>query len=229
MRLTLLSKDWIRCWGQVTAFGDLQIVNGEYRAYGQELLIRTGELQFNGPLSQPLLFIEAIRDPELTEDNVTAGIRIDGVASQPNIELFSEPGLDQAQTLAYLLFGSGSLGADESSDPNYTGLLFGLGVSNSGGITSSLGEALGVDNLRLQTKGSDDDTKVTVSGQLSKKLTVEYGVGVFNSESEVTLRYQLMPKLFVEAVKGFYDSILVYYRFSSGYVGKQRDPEEETG
>jgi translocation and assembly module TamB len=54
-------------------------------------------------------------------------------------------------------------------------------------------------------------------------------VGVFNSESEVTLRYQLMPKLFVEAVKGFYDSILVYYRFSSGYVGKQRDPEEETG
>ncbi|MDM7862235.1 translocation/assembly module TamB domain-containing protein [Alteromonas sp. ASW11-36] len=212
----------------LSAFGDLQIVNGEYRAYGQELLIRTGELQFNGPLSQPLLFIEAIRDPELTEDGVTAGIRIDGIASQPNIELFSEPGLDQAQTLAYLLFGSGSLGADQGSDPNYNGLLVGLGVSNSEGITSSLGEALGIDNLRLRTKGSDDETQVTVSGKLSQSLTVEYGVGIFNSESEVTLRYQIMPKLFLEAVSGFYESILLYYRFSSGYVGNQRETDEKT-
>ena len=53
----------------LSGFGTLSIGDGEYRAYGQELLIRTGEIQFNGPLSQPLLYVEAIRDPHLTEDN----------------------------------------------------------------------------------------------------------------------------------------------------------------
>lgn len=207
----------------LSAYGDLQIVGGEYRAYGQELLISTGELQFNGPLSQPLLFIEAIRDPVLTEDGVTAGVRIDGVASQPNIELFSEPSLDQAQALAYLLFGSNTLSGDQTGEQDYISLLYGLGVSNSGGVTSSLGEALGIDNLRLQTKRQGDDTSVSVSGQLSDSLTVEY---VFNAESEVTLRYQILPRLFIEASKGFYESILLYYRFSAGHVGNQ--PETAT-
>ncbi|WP_100657930.1 translocation/assembly module TamB domain-containing protein [Alteromonas flava] len=201
----------------LSAFGDLQIVDGEYRAYGQELLIRTGDLQFNGAFSQPLLYIEAIRDPDLTEDGVIAGIRIDGLANQPNIQLFSEPTLDQSQTLAYLLSGRGNIGSGDSNNANYASLLFGLGVSNSESLTNRLGNALGIDDLRLQSKGSDKNTQFSVSGKLNEDLTVEYGVNL-DSVSEVTLRYQLLPRLYLEAVSSLYESIFVYYRFSRGEV-----------
>lgn len=202
----------------LSGFGTLSIGDGEYRAYGQELLIRTGEIQFNGPLTQPLLYVEAIRDPDLTDDNVVAGIRIDGIANQPNVEIFSEPGLNQAQALAYLLTGSGDPTSDSSGDGNYAGLLFGLGVSSSETLTNNVGKALGIEQLRLQTKGSGDDTQITVSGKLSDDLTIEYGVGVSDAPSEVRLRYQLQPRLYLEAISGYYNSLLLYYRFSRGSV-----------
>ena len=81
-----------------------------------------------------------------------------------------------------------------------------------------MGKALGIEQLRLQTKGSGDDTQITVSGKLSDDLTLEYGVGVANSASEVRLRYQLLPKLYLEAISGYYNSLLLYYRFSRGSV-----------
>ncbi|WP_100642598.1 translocation/assembly module TamB domain-containing protein [Alteromonas facilis] len=211
----------------LSAFGDLQIIEGEYRAYGQELLIRAGDLQFNGPISQPLLYIEAIRDPQLTEDSVIAGIRIDGLASQPNVQLFSEPTLDQSQMLAYLLSGRGNINNTDASDNDYTSLLYGLGVSNSESLTSNLGNALGIDDLRLQAKGSGDNTQLTVSGKLGKDLTVEYGVGVFDSVTEVTLRYQLIPKLYLEAVSSLYESIFIYYRFSRGEVVRRSEANND--
>ncbi|PTT98814.1 DUF490 domain-containing protein, partial [Pseudomonas sp. HMWF031] len=79
----------------LVGYGDLQILNGRYNAYGQQLIIQTGEVQFNGPIDQPLLLVEAIRDPAKTDDDVIAGIRIDGAADSPSINLFSEPAMDQ--------------------------------------------------------------------------------------------------------------------------------------
>lgn len=210
----------------MSGFGELSIENGEYRAYGQEMIIRTGELQFNGPIGQPLIYVEAIRDPDLTEDGVIAGIRIDGLANQPSVELFSEPTLNQSETLSYLLSGKGDISGSESDNGQYTALLYGLGVSSSGALTNSVGDALGIDDLRLQAKGSGEDMQVTVSGKLSDDLTVEYGVGVFDSKPEVTLRYQLMPRLYLEAVKSLYESLILYYRFSVGTVTPE-DIEEQ--
>lgn len=211
----------------VMGFGDLQIVNGEYRAYGQELLIRAGEIQFNGPLSQPMLFVEAIRDPQLTEDSVIAGIVIDGLASQPNIRLFSEPSMDQSQNLAYLLSGRGNIGGSEVDKNAFAGLLVGFGVSNSGGLAGRMGEALGINDLQLETKGGGGDTQVAVSGTIAPNLTLEYGVGVFESVSEVKLRYALLPKLYVEATSGLEQSLVLYYEFAVGEVKQGVTPQSE--
>jgi translocation and assembly module TamB len=52
--------------------GQVNLINGTFRAYGQDLQIRTGKLSFNGPVDQPLMAIEAIRNPEKTEDDVIA-------------------------------------------------------------------------------------------------------------------------------------------------------------
>ena len=38
-------------------------------------------------------------------DGVIAGVTLTGSVEQPNLKIFSEPGMDQAQALAYLLNG----------------------------------------------------------------------------------------------------------------------------
>ncbi len=53
------------------------------------MIVRKGELLFSGPPDQPLLNIEAIRNPDATEDDVIAGVRVTGSADQPKAEIFS--------------------------------------------------------------------------------------------------------------------------------------------
>ena len=58
--------------------GQINIPEGRFHAYGQDLIVRKGELLFSGPPDQPLLNIEAIRNPESTENDVIAGVRVTG-------------------------------------------------------------------------------------------------------------------------------------------------------
>ncbi|MBT0586216.1 translocation/assembly module TamB domain-containing protein [Alteromonas oceanisediminis] len=227
LRANLAGNVAVRTQPTTQGFGELQILNGEYRAYGQELQVRTGELQFNGPISQPLLYVEAIRNPKLTENGVIAGVRLEGLATQPSLELFSEPALDQADNLAYLLFGRGRVGGGEKDNNQFAGLLVGFGVSNSETITGSMGEALGINDLSLRAQGSGSDTTVSVSGTIAPDLTLEYGVGVFNSVSEVKLRYQLMPQLYLEAISGLSEALIIYYQFSVGDVNQPSKATEK--
>jgi translocation and assembly module TamB len=204
----------------LTGFGDLRILNGRYAAYGQNLLIRTGEVQFNGPLDQPVLLVEAIRDPDLTADDVIAGVRVEGPATQPSVSLFSEPTMDQAKNLAYLLNGSGGLGGGQMDENAYAAMLIGFGLSSSESLTSNVGRSLGIDDLSLGTTGQGSDTKVAISGKIAPNLTVRYGVGMFSDEDsggqEVALRYQILSNLYLEIVRSLYTTVDLYYQFTLG-------------
>ncbi|GEA09722.1 translocation/assembly module TamB domain-containing protein [Alteromonas sp. KUL49] len=209
----------------LVAYGDLQVLNGEYKAYGQQLLINKGEVQFNGPIESPSLLIEAIRDPEKTDNNVVAGVRIDGNASAPYIELFSTPSMDQQNVLSYLLTGQGPDGT--SSDPNYAALLLGFGLSNTKGVTSQIGDTLGIDSLQLGT----NESMLSVTGQINDRLSVQYNVdvGLSNDDSnnairrrqvppDLALKYSLYPQLFLEAVQNTIEeqtefAVDIYYEF----------------
>ncbi|HBV39104.1 MAG TPA: translocation and assembly module TamB, partial [Erwinia sp.] len=82
--------------------GQINIPSGRFHAYGQDLIVRKGELQFSGPANQPYLNIEAIRNPEATENDVTAGVRVTGLADEPKAEVFSDPAMSQQEALSYL-------------------------------------------------------------------------------------------------------------------------------
>ena len=68
--------------------GQINIPEGRFHAYGQDLIVRKGELLFSGPPDQPYLNIEAIRNPDATEDDVIAGVRVTGLADEPKAEIF---------------------------------------------------------------------------------------------------------------------------------------------
>ncbi|MFZ8199710.1 translocation/assembly module TamB domain-containing protein [Alteromonas portus] len=223
----------------LVGYGDLQILNGRYSAYGQQLIIQTGEVQFNGPIDQPLLLVEAIRDPDKTDDDVIAGIRIDGAADSPSINLFSEPAMDQQGVLSYLLTGSGPNSGTQ--DPNYASLLLGFGLSNTKTLTGQVGSALGIDDFSLST----NEDLLSVTGQINERLSVEYNVdvGLKQNDASSTLRrrqlppdlavkYQLLPSLYLEAIQTTLEdqsefALDLYYEFFLGDNRTRKDNDED--
>lgn len=192
--------------------GQINIPEGRFHAYGQDLIVRKGQILFSGPVDQPFLNVEAIRNPESTNDNVIAGVRVTGLADKPKATIFSEPVKSQEEALSYLLRGEGldSSGADST---HMAALLISMGVSKSGKLLGSIGETFGVSDLALDTQGVGDKSQVVVSGKITNDLQVKYGVGIFNSLATLTLRYRLMPKLYLEAVSGVDQALDLLYQF----------------
>ena len=191
------------------ARGELSFNKGRYRAYGQRLTIRRARLLFTGVLSQPYLDIEAIR--RIEDENVIAGLRITGSAEQPRVDVFAEPAMSQEQALSYLVLGR-PLGAETGDSNLLAQAALGLGLAGSASITGNVAQRLGIEDFQLDTEGSGTDTSVVASGKLSDRLTLRYGVGVFEPANTVALRYQLTKRIFLEAASGLASSLDVFYR-----------------
>jgi translocation and assembly module TamB len=187
--------------------GELALNDGRYNAYGQRLTIRRARLLFAGPISQPYLDIEAIR----TTGDVIAGIRLTGNAEQPTSEVFSEPTMSQEQALSYLVLGR-PLGNSGEDNNMLAQAALGLGLMGSSGVTSKLATDLGIEDFQLDTQGSGDATSVVASGNLSEKLSLRYGVGVFEPANTIALRYLLSKRLYLEVASGVASSLDLFYK-----------------
>ncbi|WP_085676957.1 MULTISPECIES: translocation/assembly module TamB domain-containing protein [unclassified Pseudomonas] len=187
--------------------GELSLADGRYRAYGQRLTIRRARLLFAGPIDQPYLDIEAIRKV----DDVIAGIRLSGSAEQPTTNVFSEPAMSQEQALSYLVLGR-PLGTSGEDNNMLAEAALGLGLAGSAGITGSLASGLGIDDFQLDTEGSGNSTSVVASGNLTEKLSLRYGVGVFEPANTIALRYKLSKKVYLEAASGLASSLDIFYK-----------------
>ncbi|MGY3942665.1 autotransporter assembly complex protein TamB [Aeromonas tecta] len=192
--------------------GQLVLNEGRFKAYGQNLIIKDGRILFSGPIDQPYLNIEAYRDPDTIEDNVTVGVRVTGPAAKPKISVYSEPQMTQSEQLSYLLRGKGLQTGGE--DGGFNGLLVAGAVSQANGVVSSIGESLGMSDVALDTAGSGDDTQVTLSAYLLPGLQFQYGVGVFSPIAEFKLRYEVLPRLYLQAVSGVAQAVDIFYRFT---------------
>lgn len=187
--------------------GELSLADGRYRAYGQRLTIRRARLLFAGPIDQPYLDIEAIRQV----DDVIAGIRLTGSAEQPTTQVFSEPAMSQEQALSYLVMGR-PLGASGEDSNMLAEAALGLGLAGSAGLTGSLASNLGIDDFQLDTEGSGTSTSVVASGNLTERLSLRYGVGVFEPANTIALRYKLSRKVYLEAASGLASSLDIFYK-----------------
>ncbi|WP_240791694.1 MULTISPECIES: translocation/assembly module TamB domain-containing protein [Pseudomonas] len=187
--------------------GELSLADGRYRAYGQRLTIRRARLLFAGPIDQPYLDIEAIRQV----DEVVAGIRLSGSAEQPTTTVFSEPAMSQEQALSYLVMGR-PLGTSGEDSNMLAEAALGLGLAGSAGVTGSLASNLGIDDFQLDTQGSGNRTSVVASGNLTERLSLRYGVGVFEPANTIALRYKLSRKVYLEAASGLASSLDIFYK-----------------
>ncbi len=197
--------------GVPQVYGEIRIVDGEYRAYGRRLTVREGRFLFAGPVDQPDIYIEAVR--EAPAYGVEAGLRVEGRPDDPRMTLFSEPALPEEEALSYLILGRPLTGADDEGVSMLAMAAVSLGVG--GGMRlSGVVEEFGIDDVHLDTVGTGKETEVVVSGRVGPRLEIHYGVGVFMPTSRVMMRYRLTRRLFLEAVSSAEDAIDLFYTFS---------------
>jgi translocation and assembly module TamB len=204
----------LRLVDDMNANGELNLENGRYELYGQDLTIRRAQLLFSGPLDRPYLDIEAIR----RVDEVVAGIRLTGPADEPRAEIFSEPAMSEQEALSYLVLGRPLQGEGDSYAMERAAI--GLGLAQAAPVTREIGERVGIEDLQLETEGRGDETSVVASGYLTERLSVRYGVGLFDPVSRVALRYDLSRRLYLEAASGLASSLDIFYQRDFGKPGE---------
>lgn len=190
-------------------FGEIEIPKGIYKSYGQDLKVVDGQVIFVGPINQTTLNIDAYR----TVDDVTAGLHLSGTIDKPEVTLYSDPFLEQERILAYIVLGR-DIAAGDNNDSNILATAaLSMGISNGRGLATDIAEAFGIREFNIEASGRGEDTQVLLSGRLSEKLLVRYGVGVFTTVNTLYLRYDLSKKLYLETAQGLESAADLIYSF----------------
>ncbi|CAM4439903.1 MAG: hypothetical protein LEGION0403_FIIPPAGN_00073 [Legionella sp.] len=174
--------------GAINAYGELSVRDGTYKAYGQDLTIKQGELVFTGgPIDNPGISLRAAKKINNTStytnasqvfdfnssnlqntgfgDTITLGVEVTGRLMKPQIQLYSEPAIfSQADILSMLVLGR------PASQANKAGaqlLLTAISSMNVGGTSSSqlleqLKQSSGLD-FNVQTNTNYNQLTNTVS------------------------------------------------------------------
>lgn len=191
----------------------MSLVNGRADIYGHRFLVSYAESLFDGNITNPKIRAEAVADPSSMEDDVVAGVRVKGTASDPSVTLFSKPAMSQNEILSYLLYGHGLEKTPENPESSSSQLLLALGLGTTSGLMSSISDALGVGGLQFGSTGSGESTQVGVQGYLTNRIMISYGYGVFSSVGEFRLRYELMRKLYAEFISSVDQAVDLIYSF----------------
>nr|WP_240901906.1 translocation/assembly module TamB domain-containing protein [Wenzhouxiangella sp. XN24] len=193
-------------WGR----GELRVVDGNFRAFGQQLEIETGRLIYTGgPLENPGLDIRAIREVR----DVTAGALIRGTLERPELSIFSDPPMPRAEALSYLTLGKGmdELQAGEQRTLNQAASS--LALSGGGLIARDLGRRLGLDEVSVSAANGAEGAALVLGKHLGGGLYVSYGLGLFDAVNTLRLRYQITRRLSIEAVSGDQAEADLFYTF----------------
>jgi len=191
------------------AQGELSLLDGRYRAYGQDLKIEKGRLLFNGPPENPNLDIKANRLS--LDESVTAIITISGNLRSPLVQVSSTPDLPEEEALSYLLTGHG---IGEGGSNNATLLrqaIAAKGLDKSQQILDRVATGLGVDEAKISEGSSLEDTSLLLGKYLSPDLYVSYAVGLFDNQGAFITRYRLSKRLRLEVKSGTEQSMDLIY------------------
>ncbi|MGH8183588.1 MAG: translocation/assembly module TamB domain-containing protein [Rhodanobacteraceae bacterium] len=179
-----------------TGRGEIRVA-GKYQAYGQDLSIGRGRLLFAGTrLDDPGLDIRAVRN--IRNQNITVGLQIHGTAQRPILTVFSDPAMEQAEALSYLVTGRplNALKSGEGDTLNTAAQA--LGGLAGDRLAKSIGSRLGLE-AGVSSSEALGGSAFTAGKYLSPRLFLSYGVGLFAPGQVITLRYTLNRFLQFEA------------------------------
>ncbi len=189
-------------------FGTLQVVDGKYKAYGQNLEIERGELYFNGPLRNPSINLRAVRKAE----DVTAGLRLLGTLELPQSSVFSEPPMAETDAMAYLLTGKPLSAATQGEANLMVAAVTQLGLKGGGALIDLIRGQTGLDVFELDSGTEYSQSALLIGKYLTARLYVQYAIKLFEETDIFSLRYRLTRNLLLEAESGTSQGIDLIYQ-----------------
>lgn len=178
-----------------TAKGELRLIDGAYKAYGQDLTIEDGRLIFDGgAVTQPAVDITASRHPA---DDIKVGVHVRGSLSKPMLTLQSEPAMSREQQLSWLVLGR-ALEQNSTQDRSaISSAALSLGLSGGDFIANRLAKKVGIDSISVgSAPAGGSDVAADASAIAGSQAAQGAGLAA-NSAAALTLGKYLTPKLFV--------------------------------
>ncbi len=196
--------------GTFAGTGQISTEDGFYTIWGQRLTVKNGNFIFNGPLDEPDLQLDAYRD--ISGDSIIVGVKVTGQASDPEVEFYSQPGMNESDVLHYLLTGQSPDGGSNSSSL-LNNMVISAGLFGSSEITEKLASKVGVSDFQVATQSDEEGTNLELSGYISPDIYLRYGVSLYDDAKTMAMRYRLKQNLFVEAASGINSSLDIIYSF----------------
>jgi translocation and assembly module TamB len=175
--------------------GLIRTVGGTYEAYGQRMNIERGELRFTGPADNPALDVLAVR-PIMTPK---VGVLVTGRAQLPHLELYSEAGLSDAETLSQVVLGRSSSGGGAETavlQRAATALLAGRRGTGKGLFAN-----LGVDDLSVRPD-STSGAVVRVGKRFADNFYAAYERSLSGATGTLFIFYDVSRRVTVRAEAG---------------------------
>ena len=195
--------------GQLTkASGEINVLEGRYRAYGQRLEIERGRLVFaGGPLTNPGLDLRAVRHVNA----ITAGVKVKGSLAEPQLELFSSPAMGQTDMLSYLILGRPMETATGEEGAMIANAALAVGLGGGDKLARVVGDRFGLDEMRVESSEQGDQASLVVGRFLTPKIYVSYGVGLIEAINTFTVRYQISDQWHIKAESGESQGADIFY------------------
>lgn len=165
--------------------GRIEVAQGKYELYGQEMDIRRGWITFSNDITNPVLDILVLREIE----HVEAGARIHGSVQQMQLTLTSDPAMPDSAILSYLVFGRAPDAATDSTALLQTAAVLGT----QGFFPEGIAEKTGLDVFELGIGG------LKAGKYLLEDVYIGMQSDFFTSITKFLTRYQITDRLSVEA------------------------------
>lgn len=170
---------------QIQGKGRIEVAQGVYELYGQELDIKRGWITFNGNIANPILNILATREV----DNVNVGAQVKGNVKNLRLALTSDPAMPDSAILSYLLLGHAP---DSGTDTNSL-LQTAAAIGTKGLFPDDLANKTGLDVFDLGIGG------LKAGKYLMKNLYIGMKSDFFNNVTKFLARYKVTDRLNIEA------------------------------
>ena len=220
MRVKMIRNNWVKGQGAnielrgdldikkqfhnpIRIIGNINVIRGTYENFGKVFRIQEGgAVSFSGGEEiNPFLDITAL----YRVSNINVYINIGGRASEPKIELSSDPAMSETDIVSYLVFGASSSDISSGERSAIGGVASGL----AGGIAASqlerlMGGAVSLDVVSIS------GTNVEVGKYLTEDLYIAFERGTTDSiidsnniqYNKVLVEYHIFNNITIDAEMG---------------------------
>ena len=136
-------------------------------------------------------------------------MQVRGTALAPELTLWSDPAMDQAEQLSYLILGRPLRSASQADGAQLTQAAAAFGGNL---LAKNLGAQLGVDEIEVADNRALGGAALTVGKKLSPRLHVSYGVALFGPGQVITFKYLLSRLWNIQIDSGTENRAALNYR-----------------